>query len=259
MSFKPNKNEAIANYALVPNNVLLMIRYPKYINLIKKKFGDGAEILFEELLQRGYCNASELLIVTQTRFQKEKKKTISLPSLRDDLFALITAKYVSRLPYSTSEELPVPILEITPSEEYTLPSIDIKLVTEHQSDPTVELPDKEIYWTINFDRLHQDIRDKIIVNAFTRKFDENVGEFVRLLLEQMYIRTEPWAGHSNPVPLLEVKSMAKKMNTHQLLVAFFDQYANVLGKNITIELLSSRQSGEWVDFGIIICIFINKT
>lgn len=240
MSFKPNKNEAIANYALIPSNVLLMIRYPKYINLIKKKFGDGAEILFEELLQRGYCNASELLIVTQIRFQKEKKKAVSIPALRDDLFALITAKYVSRLPYSTSEELPVPVLEINPVEEHTLPPIDIKLVTDHQNDPNVELPDKEMYWTINFDRLHQDIRDKIIVNAFTKKFDENVGEFVRLLLEQMYIRTEPWAANSNPVPLLEVKNLAKKMNTHPLLVTFFDQYANVLGKNDIIKARTLR-------------------
>lgn len=54
VSFKPNKNENVANYTLLADNVLLMLRYPKYLNLTKKQFGDESEMIIEEVLQRGF-------------------------------------------------------------------------------------------------------------------------------------------------------------------------------------------------------------
>lgn len=228
VSFKPNKNEVLANYSLLSNRVFLMIRYPKYINLIKKKFGKDGEILLEELLQRGYANAYDLIISTYSRLQKDQNK-ISLANIRDIFFSLITAKYFIRLPYAV-EETPVPILQIKDTEQYALPNIDLKLLSSYQSNPKTQLPDTDIYWTVNFDRFHQDMRDKLIVNAFSKRFDENVGEFLRILLEQMYIRTEPWAECSNPIPLMEIKDLVKKLNTHPQLIAFFDQYTSLLGK-----------------------------
>lgn len=53
VTFKPNKNENLANYALNSGNVLLMLRYPKYLHHIKKLFGDESEVIIEEILQRG--------------------------------------------------------------------------------------------------------------------------------------------------------------------------------------------------------------
>lgn len=229
VSFKPNKNEVLANYFLLPDRVLLMIRYPKYIHIIKKKFGKDAEILVEELLQRGHSTAYELISSTFTRLQKDQNKSVSLAQIREKLFSLITAKYFTRLPYAT-EEFPVPILQVKEEEQYNLPTVDLKLLTSHQRNTDEKLPNTGIYWMVNFDRFHQDMRDKLIMTAFTKKFDENVGEFVRILLEQMYIRTEPWADCSNPVPLAEIKELVKKLNTNPQLVAFFDQYTSLLGK-----------------------------
>lgn len=229
VSFKPNKNEVLANYFLLPERILLMIRYPNYINIIKKKFGKDAEILVEELLQRGYSNAYELILSTFTRLQKDQNKSVSLAQIREKLFSLITAKYFIRLPYAL-EETAVPVLQIKEEEQYALPTVDLKLLSLYQSNASEKLPDPGIYWTVNFDRFHQDMRDKLIVNAFSKKFDENIGEFVRILLEQMYIRTEPWADCSNPVPLAEVRDLVKKLNTHPQLMAFFDQYTSLLGK-----------------------------
>lgn len=228
VSFKPNKSEVLAHYTLQTDRVLLMIRYPKYISLIKKKFGEEAEMLMEEVLQRGYCSGSELILYVYNRMQKDKK-TATLANIRDHLFSLINARYFARLPYP-SEEASVPILQVNEKEQFLLPPIDIKLIsTRLTENSAVELPDSEIFWYPNFDRFHQDMRDKIIVNAFTKKFDDNVGAFVSVLLEQMYIRTEPWADCSNPVPLSEIKNIIKKSNTYPNLVAFFEHYASILG------------------------------
>lgn len=247
VSFRPNKNEVLANYFLLPDRVLLMIRYPKYINIIKKKFGKDAEILAEELLQRGYSSAYELILHTFARLQKDQSKPTSLAQIREKLFSLITAKYFIRLPYAT-DEMPVPDLQVKDEEQFALPTVDLKLLSSCQSNPAERLPETCIYWTVNFDRFHQDIRDKLIVNAFSKKFDENVGEFVRILLEQMYIRTEPWADCSNPVPLAEIKDLVRKLNTHPQLVAFFDQYTSLVGK---LMLINSSCSGRFF------CKFLN--
>lgn len=227
--FKPNKSEVLALYTLQTDRVLLMIRYPKYISLIKKKFGEEAEMLMEEVLQRGYCSGSELILHVYNRMQKDQK-TATLANIRDHLFSLINARYFARLPYP-AEEASIPSLQVNEKEQFLLPPIDIKLLNTRLTtdNSAVELPDSEIFWYTNFDRFHQDMRDKIIVNAFTKKFDDNVGAFVSVLLEKMYIRTEPWAECSNPVPLLEIKNIIKKSNTYPNLVAFFDQYATILG------------------------------
>lgn len=207
-----------------------MLRYPKYINLIKKRFGEDAEMLVEELLQKGYSTASELVLQVFKRIQYDKKQIASLPKIRDELFTLINAKYIFRLPYRT-EEAAVPILKLDEKDESALPPVDVKILSARLAGNAVEIPDNEIYWCPNFDRFHQDLRDKIIVDAFAKKFDDNAAAFVSALLEQMYVRTEPWAECSNPVPLLEIKNTIKKNNTHATLVAFFDQYATVLGEH----------------------------
>lgn len=225
----PNRNESVANYTLKPDRILLMLRYPKYNNLIKKQFGDETEMIVEEVLHRGYCTASELLLKVMERLRKTKEEPVSFSQLKENFQSLVTAHYLQRMPYS-KEDKPVPKLEVLEHELYTMPEIDIKVLANIEAgNETIDnIPDKDVYWGANFDRFHQDMRDKVIVTAFTRKLDENAGEFVRLLLRQMYIRTQPWADLSNPVPILEIKDIVKRQDTHKELIAYFDQYVNVI-------------------------------
>ncbi|XP_008192282.2 DNA-directed RNA polymerase III subunit RPC3 [Tribolium castaneum] len=242
VTFTPNRNENVANYTLQHERVLLMLRYAKYINLIKKKFGTECELIMEELLQRSYWTASELILKVIERLKKDHNKNVTILALREKFFSLLAAQYLIRLPYSM-EDKPVPSLVIKETEQFAPPTIDFKQIALVQSNkaPVDSLPDQGVYWTVNFDRFHQDMRDKLIVNAFIKKFDENAGEFVRLLLQQMYIRTQPWAEVSNPVPIVEIRDLVRKQATHQHLLAFFDQYVNVLEQDSS-KLI--RQSGE---------------
>ncbi|CAH0560940.1 unnamed protein product [Brassicogethes aeneus] len=228
VTFVTNKNENLANYTLKPDRILLMLRYPKYNNLIKKKFGDESEMIIEEVLQRGYWTASELILKVIERLKKNEQAT-SVSLVKDKFKSLVVAKYLVRMPYPKDDK-PVPDLQIQDNELYIFPDIDNKILAQINAgaESMDKIPDKGIYWTINFDRFHQDMRDKIIVTAFTKKIDDNAGKFVELLLRQMYIRTMPWADSSNPVPILEIKDIIRKQETHKQLLAFFDQYVNVI-------------------------------
>ncbi|KAJ3659248.1 hypothetical protein Zmor_010949 [Zophobas morio] len=242
VTFTPNRNANVANYTLQHDQVLLTLRYANYINLIKKKFGNECEMIVEELLQRSYWTASELILKVIERFKKDHNKAVTILSLREKFISLVNAQYLIRLPYS-EEDKPVPNLILPETDQFVIPQFELKQMTLVQSGkaPVDSLPDRGVYWTVNFDRFHQDMRDKLIVNAFTKKFDENAGEFVRLLLQQMYIRTTPWAEVSNPVPVIEIRDNVRKQATHQHLLAFFDQYVSVLEQDNS-QLI--RQGGE---------------
>lgn len=205
-----------------------MLRYPKYVNLIKKNFADESEMMVEEILQRGYWTASEVILKVHERVSKNND-SVTFMQLKEQFISLVNAKYLIRLPYSQDDK-PVPMLNVKESELHLIPNVDIKLLVASKNNKALleSIPDKGIYWTCNFDRFHQDMRDRIVITAFTKKFDENAGEFVKLLLKQMYIRTHPWSDVSNPVPIIEIKDLARKQNTHPQLNAFFDQYVNVI-------------------------------
>ncbi|XP_056647996.1 DNA-directed RNA polymerase III subunit RPC3 isoform X1 [Diorhabda sublineata] len=242
VTFVPNQNENLANYIIKPEKVLLMLRYPKYINLIKKKFGDTSEMIIEEYLQRSYIIASEALLKVNERLSKNNENTVSFAQLKNEFLTLINAKYLIRLPQNTQEEKPVPVIVLDDKDvDVQLPLIDVNLFLRAQSGEQVVFPDKDIYWQINFDRFHQDMRDKSIFTAFAKKFDENAGEFVKILLQQMYIRTQPWADISNPVPILEIKDVARKQKNLNQLNAFFDQYVSVIEQDSSNLI---RKSGE---------------
>ncbi|KAL1509170.1 hypothetical protein ABEB36_003948 [Hypothenemus hampei] len=239
VTFRPNKNENLANYSLDSNKVLLMLRYPKYLNFVKKQFGDESEIIIEEVLLRGYLPASELILKVYDRMSKNCNKPPSLSIIKDKLVYLITSKYLKRIP--SAENKPVPNLVQNETMMHVLPPIELKTLITYQNDQRTVLPDKNIYWTVNFERFHQDMRDKIVVAAFERKFDEHAAEIIKLFLRQMYVRTEPWSDISNPIPAMEVKDILKRQANSSVALAFFDQYLTVMEQDNSRLL---RKAGE---------------
>ena len=196
-------------YTLLSKKVVLMLRYPLYLKSIKRKFGDAAEILTEEVLQRGHIFEEDLLSTTLARLKNNIETVITASFLKEKLDSLAIAKYLVKCKYWHKK---------FKNEAAT-----------NDRDESVQKKEKT-FWSVNFDRFHQDLRDELIVAAFTNKFDNNVGELVRILVKQMYIRTEPWAETSNPIPIVEVKDLLKKMNAFPQLIMFFEQYVSILGE-----------------------------
>lgn len=229
VSFSPSKNENLANYTLIPDRGLLILRYPKYINLIKKKFGDESEIIIEEILQRGYWTASSVLLKVHDRLSKNNHN-VNFLELKEKFVCLVTAKYLIKVPHNEHDKKPVPQEANDDNGLGVLSQLNVSELVKAGTSNARNFSDKNTYWMINFDRFHQDMRDKVIVNAFTRKFDENVGKLVEFMLQQMYIRTDPWADISNPIPILVIKDIVRKHKNVNQLNVFFDQYINVIGK-----------------------------
>ncbi|KAF5304576.1 hypothetical protein FQA39_LY09627 [Lamprigera yunnana] len=222
-SFQTHPDGQTVTYSLNAKNAILMLRFPKFINLIKTKFDEEVEILVEEILLKGCLTGSEVLLKAASRLRENKNVSMLLQQLKDKFASLVTAKYVTRLSNTKLQE----------GEMFALPTIDLKQLVKVLEGGNETLADAGVYWSINPDRFHQDLRDQLIVSGVTNKFDENMGELMRVLLQQMYVRTAPWIPASNPIPILEVKEILKKRNTHPQLVAHFEQYVNILEQDTT--------------------------
>ncbi|XP_013171759.1 PREDICTED: DNA-directed RNA polymerase III subunit RPC3 isoform X1 [Papilio xuthus] len=230
VSFEPSFNEVVADYKLNPDNVLLLIRYPRYLLQIKTKFGSEAEILVEELLQQASCTASFLLVTVAAKYKDDKKKNITLVKLRDVFISIATARYIQQAPVADKSEVPSlePVATI-------VPDIDIRQLAQAIATDTLADVSDNIYWKVNFDRFHQDFRDDIMVKAITRRIDENAGELMHLLLQNMYLTSAEWAAESNPTPVLDLRDAVDRADRtdcdRNLLQQYMDHYLRVLEEN----------------------------
>lgn len=179
----------------------------RFVSHIKKLFDEETEILMEETLIRGYVRASDVIGAVIARMKKSHGKDVSLVDVRDKFISLVTAKYLQR--YGGPEE-----------ERFKLPSLGVQQLQVGE--------DKGVHWCANFDRFHQDMRDALLVGAVGRRFDENAAELMRCLLQQMYVRTLPWAHLSNPVQYSELKEALRKRAASPHLLAYLDHYLAVL-------------------------------
>lgn len=68
-----------------------------------------------------------------------------------------------------------------------------------------------------------------MVEALSRRVDENAGRLLDCLLRLVYLRTSAWASQSNPVPYLELRDSLDKEPANATTVQFMEQYFKVIG------------------------------
>lgn len=68
-----------------------------------------------------------------------------------------------------------------------------------------------------------------MISAMKRRFDSYAGKLMEVLLKLIYIRTDPWATQSNPVPLTEVRDALEKEKCNPYLIQYLEQYIKVIG------------------------------
>ncbi|XP_050551828.1 DNA-directed RNA polymerase III subunit RPC3 [Spodoptera frugiperda] len=228
-TFEPY-NDVIVDYKLLPDNVLLLIRYPRYLLQMKSKYGSEAELLVEELLQQATCTATTLLFNIATKFKDDKEKSITILGLKDMFISLVTAGYIQQAPVAElkeGSEIPtlVPVATI-------VPDLDSRALVQAMNNGHINDIKDNIYWRVNYDRFHLDFRDEIMIKAITRRIDENAGELMRFLLEKMYLTSAPWAPESSPLCAVELRERCRSAATDKpLLHQFVDQYLKVLEEN----------------------------
>ncbi|KAL4706683.1 hypothetical protein ACJJTC_014438 [Scirpophaga incertulas] len=229
-TFEPSANEIIADYKLLPDNVLLLLRYPRYLLQMKTKYGSEAEILIEELLQQASCTATVLIIAVATKYKDDKEKNINIIRLKDTFISLATAGYIQQAPVAElneGSEIPtlVPVATI-------VPDLDSRVIVQAMNSGNIAEANDNIYWRVHYDRFHQDFRDDIMIKAMTRRIDENAGELMRLLLQQMYLASSPWAHESNAIPAMDLRELCRRSAAERpLLHQHVDHYLKVLEEN----------------------------
>ncbi|KAJ9586990.1 hypothetical protein L9F63_019408 [Diploptera punctata] len=219
VTYAPGQVPNRAEFTLMPDKIILLLRYPRYLLLVKT-----AVWRYEsEILDR--INSGPRAAVRLKDTLKVEK--VCLVTLRDKFSVIVNKQFLMRCP-SPGDEVGIPVLTVKEKLLYQPPDINLKELDNLEQGKPGNAGDDGIYWRVNFDRFHQDFRDQIMVSAISRRLDDNAGELLRQLLKQMYLRTEPWANTSNPVPFNELREAVRKQSSHPLLGQYVDQYLKIM-------------------------------
>lgn len=235
VKFAPSSNGgASVEYSIKSDKVYLLVRYPKYVQYIRSKYGELAGLLINELLRVGSDIASNLIIRCSTSEIAHDK----IVQLKDEFLHLIQLKYLMRAPVlvTPSANEPgqatlVPEFDIEEHTFFTEPQIDLQELVRRKNGESIEPSDSQIYWFVNIDRLHQEFRDLIMISAMHRSVDENAAQCLQCILHLMYARTDAWQAVTNPISFAEMRHLIEKTDTLKVnpaLLKQLDQYIAVI-------------------------------
>ncbi|XP_031621411.1 DNA-directed RNA polymerase III subunit RPC3 [Contarinia nasturtii] len=216
-------------YSIKPEKVYLLIRYAKYVQYLHEKCGELAGLLINELQRVGSDIATNLIVrCTETELARDK-----LSELRTEFLNLVQKKYVMRAPalVQNDEATLIPAFNIDEHSFFLEPEIDLVTLVRVKNRETTESSDKNIYWFVNIDRLHQEFRDMVMVEAIERTIDPTAAEVLRCMLELMYERTAAWQAVTNPVSYSEIRhniEKSPKWKANTKLTRQLDQYIAVI-------------------------------
>ncbi|XP_017892612.2 DNA-directed RNA polymerase III subunit RPC3 [Ceratina calcarata] len=194
--------------------------------------------MLEQVLKHGYITASEIIIRTYKRIeQSPSDMQPSVSDLKDTFELLVKNQFLMRSLYTESAER-----RSAEKPDFTVPDLNLTAITKRLEGVDSDAGDSKIYWTVNFDRINQDLRDEIIVSAMRKRLDENAAELMRQLLFLMYLRTASWAHTSNPIPFTEIRDAIKKVN-YPLLAQHLDQYLRLIEEDTSQFLKRVGDSG----------------
>ncbi|XP_042859941.1 DNA-directed RNA polymerase III subunit RPC3-like [Penaeus japonicus] len=226
-------------YTLLHDRILLILRFPRYVYLVREQFGEEGEMVVDVLLKEGQATASSIIITSCTKLYEaatdesavakgnlEQKHVV----VRNHLLKLIENEFIQRCPSPQDPKVPVPVLSIKEDQLYSLPSelLDLKALQQEiqlrragDTKPAVTHPDAQIYWRVNYDRFHIEFRDSEIRNCVVRRVDPLAGECLGAMLKVSYTRSDPWASSMNVVTASEIRDHLKDLK-------YLDQYLKIL-------------------------------
>ncbi|KAK0080341.1 hypothetical protein PV325_014103 [Microctonus aethiopoides] len=257
------KNEKGLQYKLEPDKIIAILRYPRFMLFVKNCNGDEGEIILEETLKCGYETASQLILKTYVRLQQSPViHETSIELLKEKFQLLVKNQFLIR--YTMPDEQGNHKID---NSSYDMPELDVNELTRMINGHDGEPGDNKIYWKINIDRLTQDLRDNIIIEAVSRMVDDNAKELMRQMIFLMYERTASWSDTSNPIPFHEIKTQIKKLELPKLS-QYLDQYLQILvddpaqflkrvgdsgGGQFSIDIKRAFEELAWATIANIIC------
>ncbi|KAK3098436.1 hypothetical protein FSP39_019429 [Pinctada imbricata] len=259
VTFEKNKKGFI-EYTIDGESIMYRLRFIRYIYCAKTLYGDAAELLIEELLQRGKMLMSEVITSVTGRLNEaleaSGKPAIQESLVKDKFTNLVKSHFVQRCPSPLLKENRVVGTETTENEEdlFKIPDIrkrkksineDMPAAKRHKSEEgssTQEKADDDgIYWRVNCQRFHQLIRDQIIVEAINKKIDMRASEILRTIFRLSETRTAPMALSTNAVSAAEIlHALPKELGVDRKLL---DTYLSIITDDSTDFVMKVGDSG----------------
>lgn len=225
--FKRSKNGSTAEYKLNYHNILQILSYSKYLQLIQSKYGDLARDIVNAFMIHGYSSLSHIIL----RIAKQNSTdlhAINLTHLRDMCMKLVHDEYLVR--HCDISSLPddqlVPNITVEESEKSMEPKIDMKLLYECLEHKDNSLLVDCVIFGLDLSRFDQDYRDEILLGAIEQRFSSDA----RLVFSELLSETVSSSYYGSPestsvnINLLQDKVKKKYKQDHNA-----EQWIKILG------------------------------
>ncbi|CAG6015361.1 unnamed protein product [Menidia menidia] len=249
-------------YRTFGDQILRILRYPRYIYTAKTLYGDTGELIIEELLQRGQMTMSGVVKTVADRLTQnmEEGQSVDYSEVVSAFSKLVETHFLQRCPplgggrtteRQTASGNPAtpdaPAASKAPPAPESFPDCykvpHVKLIGrgkrqfagedgEDQRNAKRARMDSEahgdegIYWQVNFERFHLHFRDQAIITAVANKLDQTSSEIVRTMLRMSEVTTSPTATCTKPLSANEIfRSLPASYNIARPIL---DQYLTLL-------------------------------
>uniref|UniRef100_UPI0037E7BCC9 DNA-directed RNA polymerase III subunit RPC3 n=1 Tax=Semicossyphus pulcher TaxID=241346 RepID=UPI0037E7BCC9 len=245
------------------DQILRILRYPRYIYTAKTLYGDTGELIIEELLQRGDMTMSSTVKTVADRLTQnmEEGRSMDYTEVSSAFSKLVETHFLQRCPPmasavkkdSSTPAAPAipgapaaPVSTAPPTAEsfpdcYKVPHVTLtgrgkrQLSSEDGEDQrnakkakidSETHGDEGIYWQVNFERFHLHFRDQAIISAVANKLDQTSSEIVRTMLRMSEVTTSPTATCTKPLSANEI--FRSLPNSYNIPRPILDQYLTLL-------------------------------
>ncbi|CAG2113468.1 unnamed protein product [Medioppia subpectinata] len=226
-------SKGFVEYTIDVEEVLSLLRYPKYIYVSKVLLGDEAEYMCEELLRHGVMTMSQTiqLVVNRLALALETNDCHNLVRNVHRVFTqLVSMHFIQRAHTLDDNQTNYTLIKTSEAlqEEadlmYSLPEINLNLIAVKsgvESTDTVVVKSEEplvkrrktskdskdgkqldlnIYWKINLKRFNHYLRDQLIVDAINTHYDDPIaGQIVRIILRLSEVSTHSMQSQTYPL------------------------------------------------------------
>uniref|UniRef100_A0A3Q3VRL1 DNA-directed RNA polymerase III subunit RPC3 n=1 Tax=Mola mola TaxID=94237 RepID=A0A3Q3VRL1_MOLML len=249
---------APTEYLTSCDQILRILRYPRYIYTAKTLYGDTGELIIEELLQRGEMTMSSTVKTVANRLTQnmEDGRSMDYSEVSSAFCKLVETHFLQRCPPRVGAgkaatpatcKTPAPPASTTlPTPEsfpecYSVPQVTLRghgkrrlsnEDGEEQGNAKKAKMDSEthgdegIYWQVNFERFHLHFRDQAVISAVANKMDQTSSEIVRTMLRMSEVTTSPTATCTKPLSANEIfRSLPSSYNIARPIL---DQYLTLL-------------------------------
>ncbi|XP_068155292.1 LOW QUALITY PROTEIN: DNA-directed RNA polymerase III subunit RPC3 [Drosophila tropicalis] len=233
VGFEPSQtNPFLPEYSLRREDILFLLRHPRYIYLMQTKYGNVGASITEELIHSGsHTHVNKVLL---NCLADEDAGTANAETHRNTFLQMISDHYIIKMPElieGDDQDESVPRFQSDECEYFRHPNIDLHLLSMISKGEASLSDSKEsnMMWTLNYDRFHQDFRDAIMVDSIKRKLGDSAAECFSFILTLIYNTTDPWQRKtSNQITFMEIKQTIERKSNNLDLIKYLDQYISLL-------------------------------